>query len=181
MFTLTGSDAVLPPLKAYDEPLLGVLALLFPDTNNTTPALTPAKLRELIINRNQLQKDQLDQWKVTKVDGLIAPVAVTAAARLRMDPQLSYGGFSGFGNVMDLPGCTFPVTYADRQLDPKRGADWAHSGPRDQFVQSDYDPNFWHGAPVGLQVLGQRLEEEKVLEMTEIISNAIGFQDRVYG
>lgn len=178
---MTGSDAVLPPLQAYDEPLLGVLKLLFPGYNNTAPELTPAKLRELIINRNQLQKDNLDQWRNEKVDGLIAPVNVPAAARLQMDPQKVYGGFSGFANVMDLPGCTFPVTYADKTLDPRRGSEWVPSGLRDQFVQSDYDPEFWHGAPVGLQVIGQRLEEEKVLELTQLIANAIDFEDRVYG
>ncbi|EEP81956.1 hypothetical protein UREG_06821 [Uncinocarpus reesii 1704] len=180
VFTLTGSDAVLPLLKAYDEPLLGVLKLLFPG-GETVPQLTPAKLRELIINRNQLQKDNLDQWRATGVDGVIAPANVPAAARLQMDPQKVYGGFTGFGNVMDLTGCTFPVTYADKNLDPKRGSDWVPNGLRDEFVQSDYDPVFWDGAPVGLQVIGQRLEEEKVLEMTEIIANAVQFKDRVYG
>ncbi|EER23269.1 acetamidase, putative [Coccidioides posadasii C735 delta SOWgp] len=181
VFTLTGSDAVLPPLQAYDEPLLGVLKLLFPGGTNGPPELTPAKLRELILSRNQLQKDMLDQWRETNVDGIIGPVAVPAAARLQMDPQKVYGGLTGFGNVMDLPGCSFPVTYADKDLDPKRGADWVPNGERDAFVQSDYDADFWHGAPVGLQVLGQRLQEEKVLEMTEIIAAAIGFKDRVFG
>ncbi|KAI1939307.1 Sterol 3-beta-glucosyltransferase [Ophidiomyces ophidiicola] len=179
VFTLTGSDALLPVLQKFDEPLIGVLKLIFPTTGAPPPALTATKLRELVIKRNQLQKDHLDQWMKTGVDGVIAPVAVTTPARLRMDPLKAYGGFSGFGNLMDLPGCSFPVMYADKTLDPKRGPDWVPNSPRDSFIQTDYDADLWDGAPVGLQVLGPRLEEEKVLEMTEVIANAIKFKDRL--
>jgi amidase len=36
------------------------------------------------------------------------------------------------------------------------------------------DPEKYDGAPVGLQVLGRRFEEEKTLELLEIIAQAIG-------
>ena len=43
----------------------------------------------------------------------------------------------------------------------------------DGRIQSDYDADFYHGAPVALQVVGRRLEEEKVLEMCEVIADAL--------
>jgi len=43
----------------------------------------------------------------------------------------------------------------------------------DSRIQADYDPDFYHGAPVSLQVVGKRLEEEKVLEMVELVANAL--------
>ena len=79
---------------------------------------------------------------------------------------------------IDLPGCTFPVTYADKSIDLKRGSEWKPLSDRDQAVQNDYDPEFYHGAPVSLQLIGRRLEEEKVLEMVEIVSDVLKFQPR---
>jgi amidase len=43
----------------------------------------------------------------------------------------------------------------------------------DKAIQEDYDPDFYHGAPVALQLIGKRLEEEKVLEMTEVIADLL--------
>jgi amidase len=35
------------------------------------------------------------------------------------------------------------------------------------------DPEFSDGAPVGIQVVGRRLQEEKVLAIAEVIGNAV--------
>jgi amidase len=43
----------------------------------------------------------------------------------------------------------------------------------DGKIQADYDPEFYHGAPVSLQLAGRRLEEEKVLEMVEMVSDLL--------
>lgn len=43
----------------------------------------------------------------------------------------------------------------------------------DGRIQADYDAEFYHGAPVSLQCVGKRLEEEKVLEMTGLIEQAL--------
>jgi len=36
------------------------------------------------------------------------------------------------------------------------------------------DPENYKGGPVGLQLIGRRFEEEKILDMVEIIAQAIG-------
>lgn len=46
----------------------------------------------------------------------------------------------------------------------------------DGKIQADYDPEFYHGTPVTLQCVGRRLEDEKVLEMTAIIAEALKAQ-----
>ena len=43
----------------------------------------------------------------------------------------------------------------------------------DGNIQADYDPDVYHGAPVCLQLAGKRLEEEKVLEMVEVVAAAL--------
>lgn len=71
------------------------------------------------------------------------------------------------------------MTYADKSIDHKRGSDWKPLTDRDQAIQEDYDPEFYHGAPVSLQLVGRRLEEEKVVEMVEIVSDALKFQPKL--
>lgn len=44
---------------------------------------------------------------------------------------------------------------------------------KDAGIQADYDPEFYDGTPVALQCVGRRLEDEKVLEMTGVISEAL--------
>jgi amidase len=72
----------------------------------------------------------------------------------------------------DYPVCTFPVTFADKNLD-KSKTDWKPLNAKDEALQADYDPEFYHGTPVTLQCVGRRLEDEKVLDMTEIIADAL--------
>lgn len=65
------------------------------------------------------------------------------------------------------------MTYASQSIDVKRGAEWQPLSELDKVIQSEYDPEFYDGAPVSLQLVGKRLEEEKVLEMVEVVSNAL--------
>lgn len=47
----------------------------------------------------------------------------------------------------------------------------------DGRIQADYDPDFYHGAPVSLQLMGRRLEDEKVLEMVEVVADILEAQN----
>ena len=70
--------------------------------------------------------------------------------------------------------CTFPVTFADKALDHERErGTWEERSEIDGKIQKDYDAEFYHGAPVSLQLMGRRLEEEKVLEMVEVVADAL--------
>jgi len=46
-------------------------------------------------------------------------------------------------------------------------------GPLGLTLISD-DPDKYDGGPVGLQVIGRRFEEEKVLDMLDVIAQTIG-------
>ena len=73
----------------------------------------------------------------------------------------------------DFSVCTFPVTTANKSRDKKRDTTWTPLNEMDRTIQEDYDPDFYHGAPVALQLIGKRMEEEKVLEMTEVVANVL--------
>lgn len=87
------------------------MSVMFPGGVPSNATLGPEKLREMILERNQLQKDFLDQWMATDnrtegdsspIDGLISPIAVAPAPRLQQDPKLIYGGFTAFANVLGM-------------------------------------------------------------------------------
>ncbi|PGH04307.1 hypothetical protein AJ79_07155 [Helicocarpus griseus UAMH5409] len=178
-FDELGSDAIIPVLEAYKEPVFGSMERAFSACKKGIRKFDPEKLRQMIVKRNQLQTEYLNRWMATKtdtegpMDGIIAPVAPSGAPRLGMGETVDYVGFTAFVNLLDYCACTFPVTYADKSIDHPRGKEWTPLSPQDKMIQDDYDPEFYHGAPVSLQLVGKRLEEEKVLEMVEIVADVL--------
>lgn len=164
-------------------------------------AIGPTKIRLMALKRNQLQKAYLDRWQATAtdgkqpIDGIITAVTPWAAARLGVTQRNSYVGYTGVANLLgesvdrtipnlnstdvqeDLPACTFPVTFANKALDHSRH-NYKPLNELDGSIQADYDPEFYDGAPVSLQLVGQRLEDEKLLEMVEVVASALREQDR---
>ncbi|OJD12229.1 hypothetical protein AJ78_07134 [Emergomyces pasteurianus Ep9510] len=178
-FDELGSDAIIPVLEEYQEPIFGSMKRAFSACKNESRKFDPAKLRQMIIKRNQFQTEYLERWMATKtdtdgpIDGIIAPVAPTGAPRLGLGETVEYVGFTGFVNLLDYSACTFPVTYADKSIDLPRGEGWVPLNPMDKMIQADYDPEFYHRAPVSLQLIGKRLEEEKVIEMVEVVADVL--------
>jgi amidase len=74
----------------------------------------------------------------------------------------------------DFAACAFPVTRADKKLDKARDMKTFKAlSDLDGKIQADCDADFYHGAPVSLQLVGRRLEEEKVLEMVEVVADLL--------
>ena len=86
---------------------------------------------------------------------------------------------------LDYAAGVLPVTHVDRNLD-QLPADFASS----EYFQSlssvakgaysVYDAEKMHGLPLGVQVVGRRLEEEKVLEGMQVIETALRQQGSVF-
>ncbi|KAL8817127.1 MAG: hypothetical protein Q9191_008205 [Dirinaria sp. TL-2023a] len=179
-FQTFGGSVVADALSITGEPFFNSMKGYEKASKEGESILGPSAFREMNLRRNKLQKDYLDRWQATgtqgkkPMDGLVMPVTPWAAARLRVTEELSYVGYTGVFNILDLPSCTFPATFADRNLDRAReDSQWNALNPFDAKIQADYDPVFYHGAPVSLQLVGQRLEEEKVLEMVSVVSSIL--------
>ena len=67
-----------------------------------------------------------------------------------------------------------PITHVDRALD-KLPATFRFNGLNGvaRGAYRHYDPAAQHGLPVAIQVVGQRLQEEKVLAVMERIEQAL--------
>lgn len=76
-------------------------------------------------------------------------------------------------NLLDYPGLVFPVTKVDSQLDPIDAA-YVPKNKQDAFVHEMYSPETFAGAPVSLQIVGRRQEDEKVIAALVEIERAMG-------
>ena len=74
---------------------------------------------------------------------------------------------------MDYPGVVFPVTKVDSQLDPT-DTEYVPVNEQDAFVRNMYSPETFADAPVSLQIIGRRQEDEKVIAALVEIERAMG-------
>lgn len=74
---------------------------------------------------------------------------------------------------MDYPGVVFPVTKVDPALDTVE-VDYVPKNRHDAFVHKMYAPETFQDAPVSLQIIGRRQEDEKVLAALTEIERALG-------
>lgn len=68
---------------------------------------------------------------------------------------------------MDYTAAVFPVTTVNKEKDALGEGFQVNKNAIAEGVYADYDPAKMHGLPVGVQVIGRRLEEEKVLWAVE--------------
>ena len=80
---------------------------------------------------------------------------------------------------LDYPAGVLPITHVDRDLDRLTGA----FKPRNAIESSSYkiyNAEAMHGLPVGVQIVGRRLEEEKVLEGMKVIEGLLRQSGEAY-
>ncbi|KAF2271544.1 amidase [Westerdykella ornata] len=130
------------------------------------------------VRLRQLRKNYTDYWNSTvkltttgrPVDALICPVAPFPAARPK---GYLYYGYTGFVNVLDYTSVALPVTNVDKTVDVADDGYQPING-LDKTVQELYDPDIYDGAHVGVQLVGRRLQEEKILALAEYIGKILG-------
>lgn len=76
-------------------------------------------------------------------------------------------------NLLDYPGVVFPVTKVDSKLD-LTDTDYVPKNEQDAFVHNMYSPETFADAPVSLQIVGRRQEDEKVIAALVEIERAMG-------
>lgn len=68
-----------------------------------------------------------------------------------------------------------PVAHVNRRRDQLApGFNWRKLNGVAQGAYKLYDADAMHGLPVGVQVVGRRLEEEKVLALMKRVEDALG-------
>lgn len=128
-------------------------------------------LWKLHIERNQLQKEYMDRWNACEgLDAIITPTCPFAAVE---HTKFKHVGYTGVYNILDYSCLSFPCNVTVDQAVDVPVVNETPLSETDGLVQREYNPSAIHGMPVSLQLVGRRLEEEKVVMMGEVILQAL--------
>jgi len=75
------------------------------------------------------------------------------------------------GNLLDLTAGVIPVTKTSSA--DKIAADFKPANDIEVGIYRNYDPEIYKGAPVGIQIVAKKLEEEKALAMMTVVDEAL--------
>ncbi|KAG9596534.1 acetamidase, partial [Aureobasidium melanogenum] len=135
------------------------------------------------LNRRKLamQKACLAKWKNVKspttdrkVDILITPTMPHVSVPHR---SCKWVGYTKIWNFLDSTALVLPAGQVDKSIDKLLGDEevcaYVPRNDMDRWNWALYDPVKMHGMPVSVQIVGQRLEEEKVLGAAHVIERIL--------
>ncbi|KEP47879.1 glutamyl-tRNA(Gln) amidotransferase subunit A [Rhizoctonia solani 123E] len=110
------------------------------------------------------------------VDAVLCPVSYTLAPLHRTAGWL---GYTAYWNLLDLPHVVFPSgSPFDASIWESRTALLPPRNPIEEIYQKQWDPKKFDGAPVGLSLVGRRLQEERLLGILEQVEGAVNSFER---
>lgn len=173
-FTSDGGIHVKRETEKTGEPFFPYMKMY-----GTTPEMTVSELWKLHSERTTLIKDYLERWNATckktkngkPIDAIIMPA--TPFAGSPNGKFHDYVGYTSPFNVLDYAVGIFPVTRADKDLDPVDPKPETFYTSTDEKVWGDYNPEESHGGAVALQMVGRKYQEEKVIEMMKLVTKLI--------
>lgn len=169
-----GSD-IHEAMALSGEPIAPQVSMLYGDA--PVEQYSAAQISANNIALREWRKQYLDYWNSTAeltesgrpVDAFIAPLAPFAAAR---PEKFTYYGYTMFVNGLDYTSVVLPVTTVDQSVDIPDDS-YEPLNEVDATIQSDYDPEMYDGAHVSVQLVGRRLQEEKILILADHLASLI--------
>ena len=104
------------------------------------------------------------------VDVILCPVTPGAAPPL---DQSKYWGYTSQWNLLDYPALVFPVTKVNAEVDILEDNHKPFNA-EDEFNHELYRRTDYVNAPVSLQLVGRRYEDEKVISALDFIKDKTG-------
>lgn len=98
------------------------------------------------------------------VDAILCPAMASLAPR---HDRSRYVGYTAFANIIDSSAVVLPHSTCDKSTDLKPA--YEPRNDAEAHVWSEYDVELLHGAPVALQLVARRLEEEKLLAIAAVV------------
>ena len=179
------------------EPLLPTLAGFEAAYDGSGSVFTAETQRDMSILRDHLRDEYFDRWAATatddtpEMDAILTPLSPWVMPPLGAVDKTLNLSFTNFVNVLgesrlrlsahpespnmmsvDSPACVLPVTFVDRNVDKKRAA-FNPIDSKDAVIQSDYDPDRYDGVPVCVQLVGRRLQEERLVAVVKKIDKLL--------
>ncbi|KAF2434167.1 amidase [Tothia fuscella] len=150
--------------------------------NNITEDLTREELEYWLEEREEYRLEYADHWNKSGgaiwddemgkwaggCDVVISPVGPGAGTK---HGTARYWSYTSLWNLLDYPALAFPNgCFVDKDVDLVERRK-KYFGGVDEEVAELYNPEDFHGLPVGLQMIGRRFEDEKVIAITKFLLN----------
>ncbi|KAI0527721.1 amidase [Xylaria bambusicola] len=166
MFVADGGKSVARELEKTGEPLRPEMSYF-----GNIPELGAFDYWQLHLERTKFQKEYLDRWRKAGIDAILTPVSPFSGVE---NGKFKHVGYTGVYNILDYSAMSFPTGFtADAAVDIYQDDAPPPFSDDDKAVRSEYNGEAVHGMPVSLQLVAQRLEEEKCIEMCKVILNAL--------
>ncbi|PQE31249.1 hypothetical protein CJF32_00001847 [Rutstroemia sp. NJR-2017a WRK4] len=169
LYLLDGGAEYWEVLYTGDEPATPLLKWLL--EKPTSQHLTISEQWVLHRERSRLQEEYQKLWREAGIDCLICPGGVAAAHALG---ESKYWGYSSVWNAMDRAVITLPV---GEVLESDRWEDEVGDGKRTDMEalwgKGVEGARKYEGASVGLQIVGERLQEERLFGMARVIEEVL--------
>ncbi|KAK4108887.1 amidase [Canariomyces notabilis] len=174
--TADGGADIHSHLQRSGEPLIPDLQEFF-QLKEPMPLL---EYQDLTVKALEYEAAYSDYWNKTAgwgglvtgqvVDAVIMPVAPHAAV---IPGKYFHVGYTEAINLLNYSAVVIPVTKADKDVDIVRNPSYQPLNEVDQRNWDAYDPETYHGAPVGVQIVTRKFEEEKALAIADIVVSAL--------
>ncbi|KAK8210851.1 amidase signature domain-containing protein [Phyllosticta capitalensis] len=177
--TTWGLDGGTDVFKAFGlsgEPPAPHLMVHVPETLQAEKKAS--EIAALNVRKRRVQKAYMDFWNSTAkttstgrpIDAIIAPPCPHPPA---MENKFPYTFATTFVNVLDYSAVIVPSGVdVDPAVDkPDEGMQWRSDVERK--AHEGFDPLIQKGAPIAVQLIGRRLQEEKMLAIAEVVDKAL--------
>ncbi|KAJ7051365.1 amidase signature domain-containing protein [Mycena amicta] len=138
--------------------------------------------RALVVQRDAFRAAWHDRWTEENLDFVLSVAHPLPALENGSGEKASLlsAGYTFLWNMLDYTAGVLPVTKVDASLDGLPADFFTSPASRFQGMSKAakaawgaYDAGKMHGLPVGVQIAGRRMEEEKVLEGMKVIEAAL--------
>ncbi|KAL8786355.1 MAG: hypothetical protein Q9213_002852 [Squamulea squamosa] len=137
-----------------------------------------------LVAKREAYKAQWHRWwqEEAKVDVILCPPNATPAVpHGGMKDAVGSCGYTFMFNLLDYTAGVLPITYVDSELDAlPADFDVSKLNGVARGAYKHYHAEKMHGLPVGVQVVGQRLQEEKVLAVMERVVEVLEKEGKGY-
>ncbi|KAG8216593.1 amidase signature domain-containing protein [Butyriboletus roseoflavus] len=141
---------------------------------------TASEERALVVARDEYRLRWNDAWEAEGLDFVLTvphpmPAIPTGTAE---KVTLMSIALPMICNIIDYVAGVLPVTYVNRESDAlpedfQQSQEYKRMGVLAKGAYTVYDAAAMHGLPVGVQVIGRRFEEERVLQAMKVVEHAL--------
>lgn len=174
LYLLDGGTEYYDTLSQAGEPPVPQTSWIL---SQNTQSYTAAGTWPLNVEREAIRAQVLQYWNDTvsrtstgrPFDAILCPCHPTLASA---HDTTRWWGYTSYWNLLDYTAAVFPVGRHKQGMKYECQLPAARN-PTEQYIHSLWDAKRYDNAPVSLQLVGRRHDEEKVLAMLGVVENAL--------